>query len=916
MRRSASQPSSAAIVVVANCPANLHSWHYTAKVAATILGYGSNTTALIRFRRCPPPGVMTDKVRHDTVMFDNQEATYYLLGANDNGKMRLPARAQARFMAELSTNWDELVGHFARRVLNDLDYDARMTPAVESMLARGGSARTVASALGRECTDIQELLVFVNDLVTSGKFKPPTGKKAWPKRKSHPTGSREPDAAPRREEKRPRSRLPPVSGPPPPNPVSAAQLARAAPILPTPAPSFSGIEEMPRPEGVDEALEQLRLKRTVEAEGMKRALDHRDYLLHEFNTELYNGRIKPSAVELDDMFPSSTHYANRIIQLLQKPVYKPLVEWYSHEATLHLPLHQRSTEADLRLVRLFMEPTLHAESGHQQNYAARMWAVHDRVHHTSMRSRERFHRLHVSRSYDKMMGGFSRDHNEIMRILNLWTAIQHYPTLPFVVIGDNFQKGMTTKVTSFRDGDVIKLMTTTCFMRFDVPQAGALSRRRLDGELVVPMAREILPDVYYTPVLDGMKQSDMSQAGSLAGMPWPPPENYFARDRDLWMKIPGLMPRHSGSFGIGKECFFALGALDLNPDSDIDNTVWLHYIVKLFMAVHGDVLEFIIVMPGDHKFYDYTKKSVIADDTKLLDPIFAVPDHWHAIKNAVEKACYGFPPYFILFKMYVDVIRQRDRADRSTDFYSREMSLEVAMERLAIWRSVWMRSRRRFAIELNDRRAAEYDCQMLFVYFEFIVPVLLDFLVIIKTAPWSVYLVILPRFMQVLGTLSCSNYYNDFLMFACDLERLKAELPLAFFSCMENLNRFTSSVPIEKWHAVMTPLALHYRGIRDYKKIDGIAAEMPTFYEADEFARTYGDVLKTCKRHGWSLPDPSVDAKYFTEVSTLSNMFEALLVKMRREPASKTSDQIDSPIFGKYPVRLLGQDHAYQWPSS
>ena len=192
-------------------------------------------------------------------------------------------------------------------------------------------------------------------------------------------------------------------------------------------------------------------------------------------------------------------------------------------------------------------------------------------------------------------------------------------------------------------------------------------------------------------------------------------------------------------------------------------------------------------------------------------------------------------------------MRQRDRAGRSTDYYSGEMSLEVGMERLSILRSMWMRSRCRFAIELNDRRAAEYDCQMLFVYFEFIIPVLLDFLVIIKTAPWSVYLVILPRFMQVLGTLSCSNYYNDFLLFACDLERLKAELPLAFFSCMENLNRC-----IERANRKMAcgndPARSHYRGVRTTRRS---TASPPRCRHSTRLmvARTTA-CAETCKRDG------------------------------------------------------------------
>ena len=64
-------------------------------------------------------------------------------------------------------------------------------------------------------------------------------------------------------------------------------------------------------------------------------------------------------------------------------------------------------------------------------------------------------------------------------------------------------------------------------------------------------------------------------------------------------------------------------------------------------------------------------------------------------------------------------------------YYSREMSLEVGMERLSILRSMWMRKRHRFAVEVDQRRKTEYDCLMLYVYFEFIIPVLLDFLVVV-----------------------------------------------------------------------------------------------------------------------------------------------------------------------------------------
>ena len=244
------------------------------------------------------------------------------------------------------------------------------------------------------------------------------------------------------------------------------------------------------------------------------------------------------------------------------------------------------------------------------------------------------------------------------------------------------------------------------------------------------------------------------------------------------------------------------------------------------------------------------------------------------------------------------------------------MSLEVGMERLSILRSMWMRKRHRIAVEVDQRRKTEYDCQMLYVYFEFIIPVLLDFLVVVKHAPPQIYMYMLSRFMQALGTLGCSNYYSDFLLYSCDLLRLHRELPLQFGCMMHNLNRFCSSVPIEKWHAVMTPLALHFRGVRDHKAIDCIASEMHKFYQADEFARTYGDVLKRCRRQGWSLPNPDLDARYFHEVNQLSKDFGSLLQTMRASPARKVSDKIHSPIFGEYPARLLGQNHDFQWPSS
>ena len=138
-----------------------------------------------------------------------------------------------------------------------------------------------------------------------------------------------------------------------------------------------------------------------------------------------------------------------------------------------------------------------------------------------------------------------------MRILNLWTAIQHYPTLPFVVAG-NFQKGMTTKVTSFdrhisssNDGVLHEIRCTAAGCRAVALMASLSS-----------LAREILPDVYYTPVLDGMKNR---HGRPFAGTATPPRQ----RDRDLHEDA-GLMPRHS-RFRSGGASSWALG----NPDSDI-----------------------------------------------------------------------------------------------------------------------------------------------------------------------------------------------------------------------------------------------------------------------------------------------------------------------------------------------------------
>ena len=81
--------------------------------------------------------------------------------------------------------------------------------------------------------------------------------------------------------------------------------------------------------------------------------------------------------------------------------------------------------------------------------------------------------------------------------------------------------------------------------------------------------------------------------------------------------------------------------------------------------------------------------------------------------------------YFFLFKTLVDIISPAGGKLRTADFYGREMPFVVCQGRMAFQRAAWLRNRQAFLSLCRDR-TNNYDLQLIYNFYEFLVPLFLD----------------------------------------------------------------------------------------------------------------------------------------------------------------------------------------------
>ena len=222
-------------------------------------------------------------------------------------------------------------------------------------------------------------------------------------------------------------------------------------------------------------------------------------------------------------------------------------------------------------------------------------------------------------------------------------------------------------------------------------------------------------------------------------------------------------------------------------------------------------------------------------------------------------------------------------------------------------RAAWLRNRTEF-IGLCSGRGVNLDLQMLFTFYEFLVPVVVDFLVTIRTAPASVYEKVLPYFVKALFML-CMDYAQAFLFLMNDYEYLKKHLREVYDGILDNANRTLITLDIEFQHRLLAGLVANCSA-RGWNKMDQFIAELPGFEEANSMYDYHESYFGEHTPHAWRYTDTEADPKNDEAIDLFAEEIRALLIKVRDAPkrAVRVGHLVVSPHqeFGQYPTRLLG----------
>lgn len=246
-----------------------------------------------------------------------------------------------------------------------------------------------------------------------------------------------------------------------------------------------------------------------------------------------------------------------------------------------------------------------------------------------------------------------REDSTDIRLAALFEAILEYGTKGFAVVWDNYQKGMTQKVTLHRDGDIFKVMTDMGFAFFerpfslsrDVSESG--TSRHLIPACVRPKCTgsaefhgSIFADELRLQFVDAERccsyYDDMFNDAEKCALN----HSYHHSRRDSWMTRNGKAT-HSGRVWIHMndelKAWLGVGAMDVNPDGASDSARLAMWLLKCFEAVHEEEeLPFVIIVKGDYTIYDLIHKATFGDTTRTMDPLLPLVDHWHPVKGALS----------------------------------------------------------------------------------------------------------------------------------------------------------------------------------------------------------------------------------------------------------------------------------------
>ena len=256
----------------------------------------------------------------------------------------------------------------------------------------------------------------------------------------------------------------------------------------------------------------------------------------------------------------------------------------------------------------------------------------------------------------------------------------------------------------------------------------------------------------------------------------------------------------------------------------------------------------------------------------------------------------------------VDVLTPaREKNLRTPDFYSREMPFVVCYGRMILQRAAWLRNRKEFLGYCRER-ATNFDLQLIFTFYGFLVPCMLDMLRIIQVSTPDKYEQALPLFIKCLSILGM-DYTDAFFLHMNTLIYLSKNLRKLYEGLLKNSNKAFVTTDIEFMHRLLSGM-ISNQTLRDWEAFNLITGELPDFEQAEEHYSSYGKLYKRNRQRAWTMDNPEAKPQYSSDIGAFALELKKLLIKISSSPtkASRVGESVHSPHpeFGKYPARLLG----------
>jgi hypothetical protein len=854
----------------------------------------------------------------------------YYLCCDDETTPTVSFPRQALLFRKLCVHWPEILALVAKKLMN---VGARLVPsdALASLWAPDGDAAVVAAAMGSTADSATSFCLYVEMLVRRGMLTPPEAY-PFPRRPEYAPG--DVDVTNRR---------------------TSTTFGRDASegyltdVGGSPLPYCSDDDEGEDEEsgeddeesGEDDDLgaeKDLKRPRRPEwcPEGHHMLQIHS--LVEKFSDELYYNVKKPQKKHYIKWgWTDPVVYVERFMGMLSKSEYADLVmhcnvSKLTDPRVAELRRSKKLTESDEKhLLRYEIETMIFQYSAHMRSYAAQHWGVFYRSHHVPLAARETLKPLHLAVSSQAVYAKRTPADRDAVVAEMIYNNLKGQP---FSIAADNYQLTMASTVSQFRECSNFGLMLDCGAGRFEtVAVVDAVLRLKVwmddSGarveELVAMTVDGPDPAVLVRVLAGGGFGAEKHMTTYYAGF-WSDEEGggaYSTEFRDAWMvrtygespnsgrfSAETAMPR--GSAGEGKQGWVAWGAHKLNPDAPMGICRFLEYVVTLFANVLQcpRALPFGIVILFDEKTYAIAKKVIAKtrrSGLRLFECFLPVPGHWHAVKTLQEALLHK--KKHLGWRLFRKLRARLPGANMTLteDTFGREMTFADHQMYLGIMRAAWLRRRREY-LEKARAEPANFDYAALVTYHDFLIPVTLDFIKVIKEAGPDAYLALLPKFMVALWITHSSNYYRAFSLWVGDLENLRQKLPAFYDLFMANLHRTVSEVAIEYQHKV---LAAHSQNVatQGYAGVDKVITEWTTWARANDFVGSFGPRVFPIANRGaaYALVDAELDPKNAFAIQEYQKVLNELFEPGGR--STRRGNTIDSARLESYPISYLGGDY-------